>query len=65
MDIKPDSQRLGKHEACMLGDPRSCEAQKCDGCGWTKSEIERRRRLPFWLDPRTGLEYKRVGRTRS
>ena len=58
-------QRLGRHDACMLGDARGCEAKDCAGCGWTRKEIERRRRLPFWRDGMTGLQRKYVGQTKT
>lgn len=61
MENAEEYRRFGRHDGCMLGDARGCEAKDCTGCGWTRSEIERRRRLPFWRDAATGLQRKKVG----
>ena len=34
----------------------------CMACGWWSTEFERRKKLPFKVDPKTGLMRKYVGK---
>lgn len=50
----------GRDNCTMAACPMSRPV--CQGCGFDKKELKRRRELPLVLDERTGLRRKHVGR---
>ena len=51
--------RLPPVPGCTLGQMRACGGMSCDGCGWNRDEIARRKTLikrnGLTRDPHTGL----------